>query len=129
MMVCAHLRVDIVSSFPPLEVGSPTLESGTRIGAYNVGVAIGSVLAGCGRSLASRTTLGDGALVGSGMGTSLGACGGGERDRHCSKIWHTSSMASSCAWLVIDGSSLRAQGIILMAWVTLSSCVRVGCVM
>ena len=127
-MVRDRVRVYIVSSFPPLEVVSPTLESGTRLGAYNVGVSIGSVLAGCGLSLASRSTLGDGASVGSGLGTYLGACGDGERDRHFSKIWHTLSMASSCPWLVIAGSSLRAQGIILIAWVTLSSCVRVGCV-
>ena len=127
-MVRDRVRVYIVSSFPPLEVVYPTLESGTRLGAYNVGVAIGSVLAGCGRSLASCTTLGDGASVGSGLGTYLGACGDGERDRHFSKIWHTLSMASSCPWLVIAGSSLRAQGIILIAWVTLYSCVRVGCV-
>ena len=127
-MVRDRVRVDIVSSFPPFEVVSPTLESGTCIGAYNVGIAIGSVITGCGRSLASRTTLGDGASVGSGLGTYLGACGDGERDRHFSKILHTLSMPSSCPWLVIAGSSLRAQGIILIAWVTLSSCVRVGCV-
>ena len=127
-MVRDHVRVDIVSSFPPLEVVSPTLESDTRLGAYNVGIAIESVLAGCGRSLASRTTLGDGASVGLGLETYVGACGYGERDLHFSKIWHTSSMASNCPWLVIAGSSLRAQGIILIAWVTLSSCMRVGCV-
>ena len=129
MRVRACVRVDIGWSSPHLEVGVTSLGSGTHRGADNVVFAVGNVLAGCERFLDSRATLGDGASVGSCLGTSLGACGSGEWDIQYSNIFRTSSMASSWAWLVMTGASLMAQVIILIAWVILFSCVRAGCVM
>ena len=81
--MCASVRMDIGCSIPPFEVGATTLVSGTNRGADGVGVAVRSVLADCGRSLASWDTLGDGESIGSGLGTSLGAYSTSAQDRHC----------------------------------------------
>ena len=87
MRVCALVKVGIGCFIPPLEVGVTTLGSGTCRGEDDVRITVGSVLVGFGYSLDSQTTLGDGASVGLGMGTSLGACGGSDWARHFSKIW------------------------------------------
>ena len=57
--VCARVRVDMGRYCPPLEIGATNLVIGTPRGALgglvgdNIGVAVGSVLAGCGSYLAS----------------------------------------------------------------------------
>ena len=72
MRVCALVQVGIGCFIPPLEVGVTTLGSGIHRVTDGVGVAVRSVLIYCGQSLDSQTTLGDGASVGSSLGTSLG---------------------------------------------------------
>ena len=62
-----NVWVDMGSSCPPVEVGVATLGSDTDCGTLgglvggDVGVVVGNVFSGCWCSLASQTTLGDGA--------------------------------------------------------------------
>ena len=67
MRVRDRMRVAIGMSLPTLEVGATKLGSVTCRGADNIDVTVGHILVGCGCSLDSRTTLGDGASVGLGM--------------------------------------------------------------